>query len=218
MSVPEPADEPRAARPPFRPHEFGRGNAAWMSRTVSNLAESIHPLLATIPTVTIADPPAPEEGSDVQELEDAHLKSPLYRGAVISHEWVAHLDESLNFDVDACLAQLYEMADSYGAQMMRGLIELISDTCDSTGNVIDAKDIGFFDAMIRAVETMEMSFDEDGNHNTTLLVHPDTAKKLAELTPTPEQQASMDAVLAKKRSDWDASRSRRDLPGLPDGT
>src|SRR3989440_2420133 len=43
------------------------------------------------------------------------------------------------------------------------------------------------DAQIEMLKGLEMRFDKDGNHNYEFIVHPDTARRLRENPPTPEQ-------------------------------
>ena len=57
-----------------------------------------------------------------------------------------------------------------------------------------------------------MTFDEEGNHNLTVVVHPDLAAKLRDRELTPEQEARMSAVLERRREEWRAARRRPDLP------
>lgn len=196
-------------QPMIHPDEFETGAQSWMTVTVRELAQLIHPVLSLVSRTAVADLPAIQDGATAA---DADLQSPLYRTAAISHEWLASLDEPLNFDVESFLIQLHGLADSYGAQMSRALLELVSDTAESHGQIIDAAGMDLFDGVIAAVERLELAFDEDGNHAGAVVMHPDMLKKLEENKPTAEQEARMAEVLARKRREWDAARSRRDLP------
>lgn len=192
----------------FQAHEFRRGAQEWMSRAVKQVAAEVHPLLAQIPTVALADQPqAPED----LNAADATRRSPSVRTIGVRHNWTISVEEVLAFDLDTLLANLYELADSYGDQLTRGLIKFMTDTTDATGQVVEASELGLIEGMIRAMEMMEFSFDQSGNHNVTMLVHPDMARSLSETTPTPEQQARIDAIIDRKRTEWNARR-RRDLP------
>jgi hypothetical protein len=188
--------------------EYEHGAAAWTSRVVDELAGLIHPLIASIQRVKVDDVP----GSEPDDIADAGLKSPLYRGVAIKHEWTATLDETLEHDVESFLVHLYELADSFGSQMTQGLLELVSDTATDFGNVVDGEGQDFFDTLIEATEGLEFTFDEYGHHNTQLVMHPDTAEKLRGRTPTAEQQARLDEIMQRKREEWNAARRRRDLP------
>lgn len=66
--------------------------------------------------------------------------------------------------------------------------------------------------MIETLETIDISFDENGEHNLMVVMHPDTAEKLRDKQPTPEQEGRIQQVLERRREEWNASRHRHDLP------
>jgi hypothetical protein len=107
---------------------------------------------------------------------------------------------------------VFELADSFGSQLVQGMLAHISDVCDASGQTIDAGGRDIFEVMIETLETIDMSFDENGEPNLTMVVHPDTAAKLWDKTPTPEQEARVQQILERRREEWDASRRRHDLP------
>ncbi|RBY85959.1 hypothetical protein [Blastococcus sp. TF02A-26] len=80
------------------------------------------------------------------------------------------------------------------------------------GNTIDAGGRDFFDVVAETLETIEMTFDDEGRPNLTIVMHPDQAEKLRDKQPTPEQEARLDAILERRKEEWLASRRRRDLP------
>jgi len=88
----------------------------------------------------------------------------------------------------------------------------ISEVCDASGQTIDAEGRDFVDVMIETLETIDISFDENGEHNLTIVMHPDTLAKLQDKQPTPEQEARIQQILERRREEWNASRSRHDLP------
>ena len=94
--------------------------------------------------------------------------------------------------------------------MKKHLFNVFPQICDATGNTVDAQGKNVWDAHLEMLETMEMSFDENGNHNTTLVVHPDTARKIRENPPTVEQLAKGEEIIERKRKEFYAQkRSRR---------
>ena len=56
-----------------------------------------------------------------------------------------------------------------------------------------------------------MWFDEEGNHNYRLYMHPDVYQKLAENPPTPEQNQAMEELLEIKREEFYAQKRTRRL-------
>ncbi|GAA4391748.1 hypothetical protein GCM10023153_10100 [Ornithinibacter aureus] len=195
--------------PWLAPTEYSIGGIRWLWGAVGELQRALHPLLAQIPRTELADRgPAPLAAGEVPPKE----ASSLYRPVTVRHEWTVSIQDVVDFQIDQFLADLYGLADDTGTQMVRGLFDLLSDVTDETGNVIDAGGRDFFDVLIEAMETIEMSFDEDGKPDLTVVLHPEQAAKLRDREPTAEQEARMNAVLERRREEWHASRRRPDLP------
>jgi hypothetical protein len=136
-------------------------------------------------------------------------QSPLYRGIVLQHEWTTSADEVLSFDTDSLLANIAIAADVMGGQLVSAAAEHIGEICEQTGNVIDATGRDFYDVIIEAAEQMQLSFDDDGVLQHSILLHPDDAPR----TPaTPEQEEKLKAIVDRKREEWNAARGRRELP------
>lgn len=190
------------------PREYEIGAERWFSEAVNEMSRALHPLLAQVSRVELA------EGS-VPPADGASLPSeasPLYRPMKISHVWTVSVEDVVNFDVQQFLADLYAMADATGGQQVRGLLDLVSDVTEQTGNVIDGAGRDFFDVYAETLETIEMTFDEQGRPDLTIVMHPDQLKRLRGKQPTAEQEARIDAILERRREEWRASRRRRDLP------
>lgn len=190
------------------PAEYGAGALKWVNDAVDAMSRGLHPLLATIRREQVADLPRPEEHAAGSE----HLASPLYRGIEVQHLVTSSVQDAVEGDVEAFLTMIFELADEFGSQMMRGMFDHISEICDASGQTINAQGRDYFDVMLETLETIDMSFDEDGKPNLTLVVHPETAKKIQAKQPTPEQQERLRLVLERRKEEWDASRRRRDLP------
>jgi hypothetical protein len=146
---------------------------------------------------------------DGQPAPEAGLRSPLYRGIRLQHEWTTSVDEILSYDTDSLLGNIAQAADEMGGQLVRAMAEHISAICDQTGNVVDASGRNFYDAIIEVTETMELAFDDEGRIQQQILLHPDSLPKEP---PTPDQEARLKAVIDRKREEWNAARSRRELP------
>lgn len=205
----EPSMVERSDEPWVIPREYEIGGVRWFSDAVSELSRALHPLLAQIPRVELAEtPPAPPADGAPLPTE----ASPLYRPMVISHEWTVSIEDVVAFKVEQFLADLNAMADDTGRQMVRGFLELVSDLSDQHGNTIDGEGRDFFDVFAEAMETIDMSFDDEGRPNLTFIMHPDQVEKLQDKQPTAEQEARLNAILERRREEWRASRRRRDLP------
>lgn len=190
------------------PHEYGAAASAWISLAVDTWSCELHPLLAEIRREPIGDLPRPEEHAP----ETSDLASPLFRGIEASHSLTIDVQEALRGDVDSFLTMAFDLADAFGSQLMKGMLAHISEICDASGQTVSAEGRDFFDVMIETLETIDISFDENGKHNLTVVVNPDTAKKLGDKNPTPEQEARAEQVLDRRRKEWNASRRRHDLP------
>ena len=190
------------------PEEYNLGASRWVSRTVDGLSRLLHPILAEIRREQVADLPRADEPI----ADDANLASPLFRAMKIEHQWTAAMDDALAFDVDAFLSQIYETADDFGGQLVSGMFEHISELCDQSGQTVNASGRDIFDAMIEVLEKLDVEFDEEGNHNLTLVLHPNTAKQLVGKKPTPEQEEKLKMLMERKREEDRASRRRRELP------
>jgi len=138
--------------------------------------------------------------------------SSLYRPTVISHEWTVSVEDVVAFAVDQFLADVYAVADNTGGQMVRAFLELVSDVSEEHGNVIDGGGRDFVDVFAESLETIDITFDDDGRPNLTIVMHPDLMDKTIDKKPTPEQEARLNATLERRREEWRASRRRRDLP------
>jgi hypothetical protein len=120
-------------------------------------------------------------------------------------------DDVINEDIDSVLNAMYGMAIEMAGQITRAILTHISEICDHTGNIVSGK--LSYDTIADAIEQMEFSFDEDGNHNISVVVSPDGAERLRALgDPTVEQRARLDGIFSRRKDEWDARRSSRSLP------
>lgn len=201
-------ESPEPDEPWVIPHEYEIGGVSWFSEAVREMSRALHPLLAQIPRVELAeDPPALPEG----EPPPSEASS-LYRPMTIPHGWTVSIPDVVDFSVEQFLVDLHAMADDIGGQLVRGFLGLVSDVAEDVGNVIDGAGRDFWDVFAETLETIDMSFDEDGRANLSVVLHPDHAAKLREKPPTAEQEARINAILERRREEWRASRRRRDLP------
>ena len=190
------------------PAEYGAAASAWMNDAVDTLSREIHPLLASIRRERVADLPRPEEHAP----ETAQLASPLFRG--IKTEQIVRIDaqDALSGDVDSFLTMTFQLADALGSQFMDGFLSHISEVSEAYDQTLDAKGRDIIDVIIDSLETLDISFNENGEHNLTMVLHPDTAEKLQNTKLTTKKKARLQQVLQRRREEWNASRRRHDLP------
>jgi hypothetical protein len=123
---------------------------------------------------------------------------------------VIQLDWYRKTDVDAFVTLLWEMWQKFVSQAHKAFFEMLSLTTEAVGNITDAKGQNFWDARIEMLKGLQMHFDENGNHSTEFVIHPDTAKRLEQNPPTPEQQKRWeDAINAKREEYYAQKRTRR---------
>lgn len=200
------ADRPEV--PWVMPREYDIGGVRWLSEASRVLARALHPLLAQVTREELAEGPPPQAEDDALPAE----ASSLYRPMAIRQEWTVSIEDVAAFNLEQFLADLYALGDSMGKQMVRGVLDHISAVTDEYGNTIDAGGRDFFDVFAETLETIDMTFDDEGRPNLTIVMHPDQLEKLRDKQPTPEQEARLDAILQRRKEEWFASRRRRDLP------
>lgn len=204
----EPSGGERPGEPWVIPCEYEIGGVRWFSDAAREMSRALHPLLAQIPRVELAEGPEPlADGAPLPSEA-----SSLYRPLIVSHEWTVSIEDVVEFKTDQFLADLHALADDMGGQMVRGFLGLISDVSDEYGNTIDANGRDFFDVFADTLETIDTTFDDEGRPNLTIVMHPEQAERLRDRQPTAEQEARINAVLDRRREEWRASRRRRDLP------
>jgi hypothetical protein len=208
--APDSADAPheRPEEPWAMPREYDIGGVRWFSDASREMARALHPLLAQVTREELAEGPPPQTDGAPLPAE----ASSLYRPMAVQHVWTVSIEDVVDFNVDQFLTDLHVLADSMGGQMVRGMLQHISAVTEEYGNTVDATGRDFVDAFAESLETMDISFDEEGRPNLTIVMHPDQVEKLRENPPTPEQEARIDAILSRRREEWLASRRRRDLP------
>ncbi|MBM9468406.1 hypothetical protein [Nakamurella leprariae] len=202
------ATHERPDEPWVMAREYEIGGLHWFSNASREMARALHPLLAQVTREELGEgPPPPDEGTALPAEA-----SSLYRPMEVQHVWTVSIEDVVDFNVDQFLTDLHALSDSMGAQMVRGMLEHISAVTEEYGNTVDATGRDFADAFADSLERMDISFDADDRPNVTIVMHPDQVEKLRENPPTPEQEARIDAILARRREEWIASRRRRDLP------
>src|SRR3954454_21767 len=169
------------------PEEYERGANLWYSRASRALMRARHPLLASFGRETGGESPHGDELQDERAAADDSARSPLHTEIPVRHEWIVRVQSVVEFDVGTFLVQLTEMSDSAAVQLERGMLEHISSVSDEFGMTVSAADRDLREVLIETLETMDFSFDESGQPNLTLVMHPEMARKLENLNFTPEQ-------------------------------
>lgn len=137
-------------------------------------------------------------------------------GAHITVEPVQHHGEG-RFDIRAVVAgdftqlgqELDAAARSRAQAMLAFVTSTLDDVTDATGNVVHGTGEPSWEALMTMIEKARIGFDPDGQ--PTFAIWPArAAERFASLPPkTPEQQQRWDALMARKRREFDARQRNR---------
>jgi hypothetical protein len=141
-------------------------------------------------------------------------------GEIVRHEPIL-ASASMTFSVpdgiegefsDVHLA-ISETAEQFVAAIMPNLFGHVSAITEATGNVVSGAGRPLWEAMLEVLQTIEISFNEDGEPSLpSIVMHPDTAAKIGD--PPEGYQEKADAIIARRRDEWLARRRTRRLPRL----
>lgn len=120
-------------------------------------------------------------------------------------------DAFIDTDVRQFTDSIFLLFDSFHTEQKKMLLEMVSKTTEAVGNTVDAHDKNFWDAYLEMIEKTEMVFDEDGNHNYQMVMHPKTAERLRENPPSEEQKQRIEEAINLKRKEYFERRPTRRL-------
>lgn len=166
-------------------HALITANARLVGRAPRRSVESVPVVRYSIGSQTLEEPPVGVQ-TTVEITVDA------IRGA----------------DFDELITTVATTAMSLADQMERQLLEHVGRLADATGNSVDAADRDPIDAIIDALEAVEMSIDDDGALSLPTLV---IGQGASLPQPTPEQHARLADVLRRKEEQARARRPDRRL-------
>ncbi len=200
------ASEKDQHEPLFRLYEYANAERRFVGAAVEALARSREGLFGQIksePVSRVQTTQITTDGGIVVEQSAVPVRFHI----------TIHPDDVIAGKLDSFVASLDEAAGEYLESVMPAVFDYLSRVSTATGNVVDAKGRPFFDAFYEMIEKVQMDFDEDGNHNQVLVVHPDTARIIDEAARnmTPDQQEKLDDLMKRKREESDARRRRRRL-------
>jgi hypothetical protein len=137
----------------------------------------------------------------------------VMRSVEIATTFDLKFDVILSTDVEAWSAMMYEAAQQALAATMPQVFEGMDDAISKGGTVVDAKGREFdWHIYLDALDKVELDFDGEGKPRLqTLVVHPDVAERIKKLPFTDEHTTRMDAIIARKKVEFDARRRVRKL-------
>jgi hypothetical protein len=106
---------------------------------------------------------------------------------------------------------IIDLSEKLNSNFKKKMFENLDEVTEATGNTTEANGRNFWDVYIETIEKTKMFFDENGEHNYQIIVHPDQKKKLDENPPTKEQELMMQKLIDKKREEYYAQKRIRRL-------
>jgi hypothetical protein len=192
----------------FDLHEYGRAQFQFFCDAVRGMMAAQDTLYGCIPTA---------EPSEVLPVTQNTMPS----GAVVQNQplmiqssVVFQFDDIRSCNLDALAEQVNKSAEERLSQVMPHFFDVFHRTSDAAGTAMDAGGRPFsFELFLEGLERIEIQFDREGKPILpTLVVHPSMAEKLRSMPPTtPEQQKAMDALIERKRTEFNARRRHRKL-------
>ena len=188
--------------------EYAEAEARFVYRAIDELAKQKDAVYSQIPKV-----PRPYVGTtQVAVGGDAVVEFPPFSSeATLS----IPAQDIIDGRADSLIQSLEQASDELLRTVMSRFYEYLSRLTHATGNVVDTKGKSLFAAFYEMLEKVELAFNDDGSvaGNYQLIVSPDVYERLAreEKTWTAEQRRALDALMNRKRKEFNDRRRRRRL-------
>lgn len=189
---------------PLALDEYDQATREFFSEAVDAVARASNPILGQIQREKVEVIP---RSLSTMESGDVVQREPLLSSASAMFS----VADAIRGDFTDVVAAIAETADQFGATVVPNILEHISEICNATGNVVSGKDRPIWEAILETLETIAISFDEDGNPSLpSIVMHPDTAAKLGD--PPDGFEDRCNEIIARRRDEWLAGRRTRRLP------
>jgi hypothetical protein len=167
-------------------------------------------LLSSIPIIHI------NEGNKlVYHTVDGEKKESTF--SEFKSEFKVHNEQIIEKGVEGFVNVAEKIGSELQKQVGSKVFSDLDNITQQTGNVVDGKGKEISPQLILdALEKMDISFDDSGNPNMpTMFVSPEMGKKIQEKIPLwerdEEYQKKRDALITKKRVEWNDRESNRKL-------
>lgn len=186
--------------------EYDEATASLLMECFQGLAEAQDAVLGRFSQAQRADA-NPSVGAPVGVAHGA------YRTLDIEMRFILPTSAVLHTDVDEWAASVQNSVDEALPALMKKIFGRMNEILEEAGQVVDANGQPLSVAwVLQALEKVQIDFDEDGNAKMPILiVHPDARKRLAETPPTPEEEKQLEALIERKRQEFNARRRVRKL-------
>lgn len=142
-------------------------------------------------------------------------KTMEYRKAEFTHK--TDPQQLISMTLEDVIKVLDEEAKNIGSQMTKYYFQVLDNTAEETGNVVDAKDRKptpelFLDAMRK----ISIPFDKDGNPKLpTMIINEEMSnvwrKIIEEAEANPNIKKEFDKIIEQKKKEYDAEQAGRKL-------
>lgn len=128
-------------------------------------------------------------------------------------------EEIKKLKISDILKHVEEIAAELAEQQRELALQRMKEEVDKVGNVVDAKNKSFAESSLEMLEKMQIDFDEtrDKPHLPTMIVHPDTGKKLIEEERSMSEEEKLtyeqrqQEILSRKYEEYILRESNRKL-------
>jgi hypothetical protein len=187
----------------FRLDEYHRATVKFVSDAINAVARA-DGVLSLVTVEQVDSLPISQN-----TLDNGHVveRPPMEASAAMTFT----VAEGIAGDFSEIHLAIADAAAKYSAQLVPQMIEHISQLCDASGNTVNVGGGSIWEAQLKMLETLSLTFDSDGNPTLpTLVMHPDTAARIGQ--PPPDFQSRYDEILLRRRDEWLAQRRSRRLP------
>jgi hypothetical protein len=130
-----------------------------------------------------------------------------------AHEASSEVERSVvaRGDTQALLSAIHALSGSMAESMETDVLSLLREAPENQGTVFrGSTGEQMAEEFVRAIETIDFGFDDDGKPSLAAVMHPDSLMRLKQFE-SPELQARIDSAMEKKRLEWIRRESYRRL-------
>jgi hypothetical protein len=144
------------------------------------------------------------------EEKNKELVTPLHKLSFTIEISIRAIKE---FDLEEMGKQIYDFSQQQIEKFHKMMFETLDKVTELTGNQVSAEGKPPSpDLILDMLEKVEIRFDNEGKPILpTLVVAPETGKKLAEVKFTPEQEERQRQIIEKKKNEFYAKKRYRGL-------
>ena len=124
-----------------------------------------------------------------------------------------NLSDMVSGNIDAFTASAEASGRDYGEQTMRQLLKYSGTISEAMGNAVAGKGRRFgWPVILEVLEGIEIDFDEHGEPELPKMISDRDISKVVPYPPlTDAERPAYEALMARKRKEYDARRRRRTL-------